>query len=118
MELSELPYREAPRHGACFIYPKTKIPECPGYREVWGACKALRQHSGFFFLEDAMLKIQEQSEKAVYEALALIKAVGDVLTFVNHSGAPDLMPETLTSLGNLFIDKAGEISRGIGLELE
>lgn len=55
--MSKLPKREALRERACFIYPQSKIPECPGYREVRGASSALRQHSGFLCSEDTMSEI-------------------------------------------------------------
>jgi len=57
MKLSESPKREALRERACFIYPQSKIPECPGYREVRGASSALRQHSGFLCPEGSMSEI-------------------------------------------------------------
>ena len=57
MKLSELPKREALRERAYFNYPQSKIPECPGYREVRGASSALRQHSGFLCPEGAMSEI-------------------------------------------------------------
>jgi hypothetical protein len=62
--------------------------------------------------------LPEPTTRVVHDALALIKAIGDTLTFVNHPHAPDLMPGTLEVFGNLFIDKANEVAQSLGFELD
>ena len=60
--------------------------------------------------------LQFEVEKDVFEALNLIKAVGDFLILANSPDTPVLLENTLSSFGNLLIDKAGQVAGALGLD--
>jgi hypothetical protein len=64
-----------------------------------------------------VVKCEFQVEKDVFEALSLIRAVGDVLTIMGQANAPEPLERSLMSLGNLLIDKAGKLGESLGVEL-
>jgi hypothetical protein len=63
------------------------------------------------------LKVEFQEEKDAFEALSIIKAVGDVLTIVGQTNAPEMLGGSLLSLGNLLVNKADELGKSLGVEL-
>ena len=62
------------------------------------------------------VELQFQVEKDVFEALNLIKAVGDFLILANSPDTPALLEGTLSSFGNLLIDKAAQVAKVFGLD--